>query len=211
VSDETDIERLIEGFRAFRRGPFEEQREHFERLAEEGQKPAVMVIGCSDSRVDPAHIFSAGPGQLFVVRNVANLVPPSKPDSEYHGTSAALEFAVTVLGVRHIIVLGHAGCGGIEAYRLGRAGKSVASDFIAHWIALVGAADEDVEGESDAAAQRRLEQASIGASIDNLMSFPFVREAAEAGRLTLHGAYYDLATGELLGRDPASGAFKPLA
>jgi carbonic anhydrase len=155
-----------------------------------------MVIGCCDSRVSPEVIFDAGPGELFVVRNVANLVPPYSPDSAYHGVSSAIEYAVMVLNVAHIVVLGHARCGGIQAF----ADNSPPGDFIGKWISLlapVAARVRPREGVPDAGYLTQLEQASVLVSIDNLLTFPFVRTQNERGRLALHGAYFGVASGQL--------------
>jgi len=189
-----EIDKLIEGFRDFRRAYFEAEPETFQSLVREGQKPRLLVIACSDSRVDPANLFGTQPGDLFVVRNVANLVPPYEPDSHYHGTSAAIEFAVRDLGVAHIVVLGHSSCGGIAALReSGAAGR----DFIGPWISL---AAEAGCGAHDACEH---EQESIRRSIANLRSFPWIAEREAAGNLALHGWWFELAEGALwaLGAD----------
>src|SRR5262247_4297758 len=186
--------RLIEGYEAFRSGRLATEQDRYRDLAEQGQSPEIMVIGCCDSRVSPEVIFDAGPGELFVVRNVANLVPPYSPDGFYHGVSAALEYGVTVLRVKHLVVLGHARCGGIQAY----ASAAPSGDFIGKWISLLGPAAASVhDHKEDGDYLRRLEQASLKRSLDNLKTFPFVRAASESNALTLFGAYFDVATGEL--------------
>jgi len=204
--------RLREGYDAFLDGRFASERTRYEALAERGQSPEIMVIGCCDSRVSPEVIFDAAPGELFVVRNVANLVPPYGPDGDYHGTSAALEFAVQALKVKHIVVLGHARCGGVRAFA-GDAAPLSPGDFIGKWMNLMTPAAERVgrPGDDWEAYLTRLELASVENSLRNLMTFPCVRILAERGRLHLHGAYFGVATGRLLIRDPATGAFEPVA
>jgi len=204
--------RLVEGYRSFLSGrlPFEQSR--YRALAETGQHPEVMVIGCCDSRVSPEVIFDARPGELFVVRNVANLVPPYSPDGGQHGVSAALEFAVQALKVRHIVVLGHAQCGGVRAFAENSAPLSP-GDFIGQWMTLLEPAAAALGAREDMPAIEyltRLEQASVLQSIDNLMTFPCVRILAERGRLTLHAAYFGVATGALSALDRDRGEFRPV-
>jgi carbonic anhydrase len=204
--------RLIEGYGAFRAGRLRNEQNRYQELAESGQSPEVMVIGCCDSRVSPEVIFDARPGELFVVRNVANLVPPYTPDGAQRAVSAALEFAVQALKVKHIVVLGHAQCGGIRAYTEPNEPLSP-GDFIGKWMGLIAPAAEAVgpaakfKSRDDYLAQ--LEQGSITKTLDNLMTFPCVRILAERGRLSLHGAYFGVATGELSVLD-ASGEFRPI-
>jgi carbonic anhydrase len=164
-----------------------------------------MIIGCCDSRVSPEVIFDARPGELFVVRNVANLVPPYTPDGNYHGVSAALEFAVQALKVKHIVVLGHARCGGIRAFAESNAPLSP-SDFIGKWMELLGPAARSIDRD-DPDYLTRLEQASIVRGVDNLLTFPYVRSAVERAQLAIHAAYFGVATGTLFVRDPATGHF----
>ncbi|MBM3491447.1 MAG: carbonic anhydrase [Alphaproteobacteria bacterium] len=206
-------ERLLAGYRAFRanRLPVEQQR--FRELAESGQQPEVMVIGCCDSRVSPEAIFDAGPGELFVVRNVANLVPPYTPTGLTHGVSAALEFAVEALKVKHIVVLGHARCGGIRAFAAADRPLSP-GDFIGKWMSLIqpAAATLGPRGQAPLADYlTRLEQASIRRTLASLRSFPFVAAALAAGRLAQHGAYFDVATGLLSLLDETCSEFRPAA
>jgi carbonic anhydrase len=198
-------QRLREGYLTFRTGRLPAEQSRYRDLAERGQSPETMVIGCCDSRVSPEVIFDAGPGELFVVRNVANLVPPYSPDGAYHGVSAALEYAVDVLSVQHIVVLGHARCGGIRAF----ADNAPGGDFIGKWISLLGPAAATITPRADAPGSylTRLEQASMRASLENLRTFPFVRARCERRKLTLHGAYFDVASGELSALDPATGRF----
>lgn len=193
----TEIDKLLSGFAGFRAARF--STETFRALARNGQEPHMLVIACSDSRVDPAILFGAEPGELFVVRNVANLVPPYQPDGNYHGTSAAIEFAVRDLGVSHILVLGHSSCGGIAALA---AEGGAERDFIGPWMSL--AADACPCGGA-----REREQASIRASVGNLRTFPWIAAREAAGELTLHGWWFDLEAGRLWQLGDAG--FSPLA
>jgi carbonic anhydrase len=203
--------RLIEGYEAFRAGRLPAEQSRYRDLAEHGQSPEIMVIGCCDSRVSPEVIFDAKPGELFVVRNVANLVPPYAPDGAYHGVSAALEFGVGALRVKHIVVLGHAHCGGVRAFAEGSAPLSP-GDFIGKWMSLIAPAAERLGDPADAPDYlTRLEQASIVNTLDNLMTFPRLRKLIERGRVTLHGAYFGVATGELSVLDRRCGCFVPIA
>ena len=197
--------RLVEGYEAFRSGRLPSEKARFAEMAETGQKPEIMVIACCDSRVSPEVIFDARPGELFVVRNVANLVPPFAPDGELHGTSAALEFAVQALKVKHIVVMGHARCGGVHAYvrRLRNPGADDAlspGDFIGRWMTLIAPAAEALPSqgnESDHDYAERLAVTSIRNSIENLLTFPCVNVLHGKGRLQLHGAVFDVTTGLL--------------
>jgi carbonic anhydrase len=205
-------DQLASGYRAFLHNRLPVEQSRYRTLAEQGQQPEVMVIGCCDSRVSASVIFDTGPGELFILRNVANLVPPYAPDDAYHGVSAALEFAVQALGVKHIVVLGHALCGGVRAFVEDNSPLSP-GDFIGKWISMLAPVAEenprrDGEGITDYAG--RLEQASLARSLENLMTFPFVRARVAAGTLALHAAYFGVATGRLLVRDEASGAFMPV-
>jgi len=199
-------QRLIEGYGAFRGGRLIAERERYAALAASGQSPGIMLIGCCDSRVAPEVIFDCGPGEIFVLRNVANLVPPYEPDARYHGTSAAIEFAVLGLQVRHIVVMGHARCGGIRALSEGAGGAGSDGEFIGRWMSILRPI-LDSSAEDTADRQQALEIAAIGRSLENLKSFPFVGERMVRGLLALHGAYFDVATGELKVRDPVSGEF----
>ena len=204
--------RLLDGYRAFRAGRLPIEQDRYRELAEIGQKPEVMVIGCSDSRVSPEVVFDARPGELFVVRNVANLVPPYTPDGGQHGVSAALEFAVQALEVRHIVVLGHAGCGGVRAFAEAQAPLSP-SDFIGQWMSLlepVAAALGPRNGMPLADYLMRLEYASLKQVLESLKTFPYIRDRVAGGRLALHAAYFGVATGMLFVLDQASGEFHPL-
>jgi carbonic anhydrase len=202
--------RLIDGYRSFLDDRFPREKTRYESLAEQGQSPEIMVIGCCDSRVSPEVIFDASPGELFVVRNVANLVPPYETGGDYHGTSAALEFAVQALRVKHIVVLGHARCGGIRAFA-NEAEPLSPGDFIGRWMTLIAPAAERLgpQKSDEESYLTRLELAAIENSLKNLMTFPCVRILTERGKLQLHGAYFGVATGILLMRDPATGTFLP--
>jgi carbonic anhydrase len=197
--------RLLEGYNTFREGRLPRERARFEEMAENGQKPEIMVIACCDSRVSPEVIFDARPGELFVVRNVANLVPPYTPDGELHGTSAALEFAVQALKVRHIVVMGHGRCGGVHSYvrRLRNPTSEDAlspGDFIGRWMTLISPAAESLpaqDEEGDRAYAERLAVASIRNSIENMLTFPCVNILHGRGQLALHGAMFDVQTGLL--------------
>jgi carbonic anhydrase len=201
----SDIDRLLNGFGRFREKYFEGTDKPYNHL-KFAQQPNVLVIACSDSRVDPAILFDADPGDLFVVRNVANLVPPYSDHSGSLGVSAALEFAVCELEVNHIVVLGHSHCGGIQALAGGAKG-----DFIPRWMKIAEEASTDTTAEGSAASptsgERTLEQSSIRLSLKHLMTFPFVKERVEDAKLTTHGWYFDLGSGGLFGYDPGARVF----
>lgn len=203
---------LIEGFSRFREMHFAKDDALFRKLVEQGQAPKILVVACCDARVDPALILDCAPGDLFVVRNVANLVPPAENQGHYHGTSAALEFGVRKLNVAHIIVLGHAHCGGIRALLEGDRKKEDA--FISEWMGIADAARERINREfadaSSAARHRACEQLTILVSLANLKTFPWIRERIEQGTLTLHGWYFDIEQGELLGYNAAALQFEVL-
>lgn len=205
-------QRLIDGYSAFASGRLQSEQDRYRELAERGQTPEIMVIGCCDSRVSPEVIFDARPGELFVVRNVANLVPPYEVDGKYHGVSAALEFGVGVLKVKHIVVLGHAQCGGVRAYAEDAEPISP-GDFIGRWMSLMEPAAKKV-GErgslSRAEFLERMEKASIANTLDNLMTFPRLRKLIERDEVTLHGAYFGVALGELSVLDQKTGEFRPV-
>jgi carbonic anhydrase len=206
-------QQLIDGYRAFLIGRLRHEQDRYRDLAESGQSPQIMVIGCCDSRVSPEVIFDARPGELFVVRNVANIVPPYAPDERAHGVSAALEFGVGALKVKHIVVLGHAQCGGVKAYAEDAEPLSP-GDFIGNWMKLLTPAAEKLGPRgamSPAEYLTRLEQANVINSIDNLMTFPRLRSLVESGRVVIHGAYFGVATGQLSVRDPVTGKFSQIA
>lgn len=203
---------LHEGYRAFRSGRFAEEAARYRALAS-GQQPRTMVIACADSRVDPATIFAAGPGELFVVRNVAAIVPPFEEGGGYHGTSAAIEFAVTGLKVETILVMGHGQCGGVAACLAAVEDRPVGR-FIAPWVGLLdGCRDELIAREpamAGADRQRALERMGVQQSLENLMTFPFVARAVEAGSLKLEGAWFSIADAELHWLDWDRGVFEPV-
>lgn len=197
-----EIAQFIAGFGRFRRRYFAGERNVYTTLRE-GQSPSTLVVACSDSRVDPAIVFDTDPGDLFMVRNVANLVPPYEPGGGQHGVSAALEFGVRALKVRHVVVMGHAKCGGIRALLEGTEGE-----FLPRWMSMAAEARAEVlagaAGLAPAGRERALEFAAMRLSLRNLLGFPWIREAVDAGRLDLHAWYFDLEVGELL-RVPADG------
>ena len=204
-------DRLIDGYKNFMRGLFARERQRYESLAEGGQTPEILLVGCCDSRVSPEVIFDARPGELFVVRNVANLVPPYETNGQFHGTSAALEFAVQALGVKHIVVLGHARCGGILSFAEKRAPLS-SGDFIGKWMSIIGPAADTLEDPGEVPSPdyiSKLELAAIEQSLANLMTFGSVRRRVAEGGLEIHGAYFGISTGELLIRDPKTKVFVP--
>jgi len=205
-------QRLIDGYSAFASGRLPSEQHRYRELAERGQRPEIMVIGCCDSRVSPEVIFDAGPGELFVVRNVANLVPPFETDGSYHGVSAALEFGVGALKIKHIVVLGHAHCGGVQAFAEEREPLSP-GDFIGRWMSLMAPAAKRVGprgGLSRSEYLERMEKASIVNTLDNLLTFPRLRKLIERGDVMAHGAYFGVATGELSVLDKATGEFRPV-
>lgn len=201
---------LIDGYTSFLSGRLPQERERYEELAQNGQHPKVMIIGCGDSRVAPETIFDAHPGEIFVIRNIANLVPPCEPDTEtsFHGTSAAIEFGVNALKVKHIVVLGHARCGGVAAFA-NNAAPLTQRDFIGKWMSQIAPVAERVgpQGDDRDSWVQSLEWGVIEYSLENLMTFPTVREAVDKGELALHGAYFGVATGLLFIRDPRTGRF----
>jgi carbonic anhydrase len=200
---------LLDGYRTFTTQRLPTEQNRYRELSERGQSPEVMVIGCCDSRVSPEVIFDAGPGELFVVRNVANLVPVYQPDSGTHGVSAALEYAVNVLRVRHIVVLGHAQCGGIRAF-IDKAAPLSPGDFIGKWMAMFVKPGEVVEQREQESMQDftvRIEKAAVFRSLENLMTFPFVQTAVESGALQLHGAYFGVSEGSLFVLDREAKEF----
>jgi carbonic anhydrase len=204
------MDHLLEGYRRFRDTAWPERRRQFEALAEHGQRPTALVIACADSRVDPSLIFDTGPGEIFTIRNVANLVPPYQPDGQLHGTSAAVEFAVCGLGVSEVIVLGHAMCGGIAALlnEATQPGQGTTGEFLGPWIRIAAPARNRVLRCAPADPQLECEHEAVRVSLDNLMSFPFVAERVLDGRLKLYGAHYSIRTGVLTIMDH-EGKFRP--
>lgn len=199
------MDKLIAGYRRFRASGWPERRKVFETLAESGQRPGTMVVACIDSRVDPAMIFDAGPGEMLTVRNVANLVPPYEPDSAYHGTSAAMEFGVRVLEVPNLVVMGHGMCGGVRALLEGA--PENARDFVGPWMAMAEPARLRTLHYADPEErQRHCEYEIVKISLANLMTFPWIAERVAAGKLRLHGAWFAIDSGLLLTLRP-DGSF----
>ena len=202
---------LINGYRNFMTTRYPGERDHYRSLAREGQAPETMVIACCDSRSSPETIFDVGPGELFVLRNVANLIPPYEPDGEYHSTSAALEFAVQSLKVKNIVVMGHGRCGGIKAALAHGKTPPSKGDFIGKWMSLVAPAAESIAGNqmmTPSERQTALERISVRYSLTNLRTFPCVQILEQKGRLTLYGAWFDISTGELWAMNNATGDFE---
>ncbi len=202
---------LLNGYRRFRDGRLEEEKARYRELAK-GQAPETMIIACADSRVDPATIFSAAPGELFVVRNVAALVPPHQPDAGYHGTSAALEFAVTGIRVRNIVVMGHGQCGGVAASLAGAARRPTGM-FIGPWVELLAPVRNPILEDPSVAMedrQRLLEWRGIQYSIENLRTFPFVQAAEKCGELNIYGAWFSIGEAKLFWFEDATGSFAPV-
>ena len=189
------MERLLEGYRRFRAEVWPRERARFESLARQGQSPETLVIACSDSRVDPQTVFGAGPGELFVARNVAGLVPPYQPDAKYHGTSAALEFGVRFLKVANVVVLGHAQCGGVRAMVDGAPIEG--SDFIKAWMGIAEPALKTEAMCTHEETYTLCEKEVVRLSLANLLTFPWIKEAKAAGKLRLHGFRFDIRTGVL--------------
>lgn len=201
---------LLSGYREFRDNRYAQENARYRKLADTGQSPETLVIACCDSRAAPETIFNSLPGEIFVIRNVANLVPPYKPDDQYHSTSAALEFAVQSLKVKNIVVLGHGRCGGIEAALNPAAEPLSPGDFIGKWMDLLAPASGAIssnEWMTNAERQTALEHISIRYTIANLRTFPCVSILETKQRLTLHGAWFDIADGELWIMDPETGNF----
>jgi carbonic anhydrase len=205
---------LIEGYRRFRETGWAHERERWSELSE-GQSPGVMILSCADSRVDPAQIFDARPGEIFVVRNIAALAPPFETTRGYHGVSAALEFAVTQLNVGEILVMGHGLCGGCAAALTGQFDDTEPGEghFIADWVGMLSEASERVRSkheELDRAAFLEMEREAVKVSLANLRTFPWIAERERAGELKLHGAHFAIAEGRLYVLDEAEGDFRPV-
>jgi carbonic anhydrase len=199
---------LLDGYRSFREVRYPSEHQQLKLLAEVGQRPKIMCIGCCDSRVPLEIIFDAEPGEIFVVRNVANLVPPYHPDGDHHGTSAALEFAVRGLGVEHIVVLGHSQCGGVAAAL--NSGAEDKTDFIGSWVSILEPIAANVRENSSVPIEKQaedLEHRGVQLSLRNLMGFPWIKTAVAEEKLKLHGAWFDVGSGELHVLDISSGQF----
>lgn len=207
-------EALADRYRRFKFRHFAPNQEHYEQLATFGQNPEVMVVSCCDSRCDPETIFSAMPGELFVVRNVANLIPPYETTGRFHGVSAALEFAALNLRVKHIVILGHSGCGGVRACLEEDAARQTEAQFIRNWMSMLDEARAKIlaKGHTHPGPEQRaaLEREGIKASLANLRTFPCIQILESKGRIALHGAYFDIASGELSVLNDAADAFVPV-
>lgn len=206
---------LVQRYHGWKATTWAENRAWYRRLADEGQRPRAMVISCCDSRVHVTSIFGADQGEFFIHRNIANLVPVCEADGQHHGTSAAVEFAVTALKVAHLIVLGHSGCGGVQGCHDMCCGDAPDLDektsFVGRWMDILRPGFERVKDIAEPAERvRALEWQAVLVSLENLMSFPFVRAAVEAGDLTLHGLWADIGEGGLCQFDPATDSFVPL-
>jgi carbonic anhydrase len=200
---------LLDGYRSFMDDRYARESSRYKDLAASGQSPRVMIIACCDSRAAPETIFNAGPGELFVLRNVANMVPTFQPDGGQHGTSAAIEFAVNGVGVTDIVVMGHGRCGGIRA-ALGQGAPLAQGDFIGKWMSMLAPVTEEVAKYTIITENERhtmLERLSIRHSIQNLRTFPYVKTLEAEGKLAVHGAWFDISTGELWVMDPDTGDF----
>ena len=202
------MEDLIAGYRRFRAGTWRNERARFDELTRFGQKPRALIIGCSDSRTDPQMVFNAVPGELFVIRNVANLVPPYGPDDQPHGSSAAIEFAVRALKVPQIIVMGHAMCGGIQALLNGAPAEL--SDFVSPWVRIAEPARRRAMSVPAERRQDLCEHDTVRLSLENLMTFPWIAGAVRAGTLKLQGCFFDIRSG-ILERLGGDGIFHAIA
>lgn len=206
-----NLKKLVGGYKEFLEKNYQA---HMRGLAEHGQSPKIMVIGCSDSRVNPELIFNTKPGDLFMVRNVANLVPPYESDDGHHGTSAALEFAVDVLGVQHIVVMGHSSCGGVKACCDKLHGHMIEGRFIRQWTSILNACAQEVKSANpdlpEGEFYTKVEQAAIAASLLNLEGFPFIKARLNSGDLMLHGAYFDIGSTQLYALDHDTHVFMPV-
>jgi len=202
------MEEFIEGYRRFRAGTWRNERTRFENLSKFGQKPRALVIGCCDSRTDPQMVFNTAPGEIFVIRNVANLVPPYGPDDQPHGSSAAIEFAVRALKVPQIIVMGHAMCGGIQALLNGAPAE--VSDFVGQWVRIAEPARLRAMSAPPQDRQDVCEHEAVRLSLANLMTFPWIAAAISAGKLKLHGCFFDIRSG-ILERLGSDGSFHAVA
>ncbi len=204
---------LVQRYKGWNATTFTANRAWYRRLAEEGQRPRAMIISCCDSRVNASSIFGADTGEFFIHRNIANLVPPFIPDGDRHGTSAAIEYAVTALHVAHLIVLGHSSCGGVAGCHAMCSGQAPEleeqTSFVGRWMDILRPGYDRIKGKSDNEI-RALEHEAVLVSLENLMTFPFVAKEVEAGNLSLHGLWTDIGEGTLLEFDAARKAFKPI-
>ena len=207
-------EHLTDRFHRFKFRHFEQNRDHYEELANFGQSPDVMIVSCCDSRCDPETIFSAMPGELFVVRNVANLIPPYETGGKFHGVSAALEFAALNLRVKHIVILAHSGCGGIRACLEHGSARQTEAMFISRWMSMLDECRMSVlsahQGATAVVLNREMEMAAVKVSLGNLRSFPFIQDLENKSKISIYGAYFDIATGDLSVLNQTNGEFHPL-
>ncbi len=199
--------RLKQGYASFRSGRFTAEQQRYVKLAKAGQRPTIMIIACCDSRAAPETVFDASPGEVFVVRNVANLVPPYAPDGKHHSTSAALEFGVLQLGVKHIVIMGHGRCGGISAV-VNNSGPLTSGDFIGQWLTQIRDLTQLVKRDDEHSDHQHLanvERANVEHSLANLRTFPWIRHREQHDELSVHGAWFDIALGELHVLDDRAG------
>jgi len=208
------LERLLKGFADFRLGYYREHLDLFEKLATEGQSPKILIVGCADARVDPGILTQTMPGDIFTVRNVGAMVPPAQlpPDERHHGTSSAIEYAVRGLGVEHVVILGHALCGGIAALVDGKSGAFANFDYLSTWTSIAQDVRDGVlrelKGRSREEIVRVVEQAAVVNSVGNLMTFPWIAERVANGTLALHAWWFNLTKGQLYAFNPTSAAFE---
>lgn len=209
-----DVSKFLSGFKRFQQHYLGERHALFDRLLAEGQRPRALMIACCDSRCDPALLTDCDPGDMFVVRNVANLVPPYDQARSFAATSSAMAFAISNLEVEHVIIMGHARCGGIRALMEHKPPQSDEGKLIAQWVGIAESARQQVQqqlpGKPDELRCRACEQAAILVSLENLLTYPWIRRRVEQGRLALHGWYFDMTSGELLQYQPAKGGFEVL-
>ena len=205
---------LTDRFHRFKFRHFDQNRDHYEELANFGQSPDVMIVSCCDSRCDPETIFSAMPGELFVVRNVANLIPPYETGGKFHGVSAALEFAALNLRVKHIVIMGHSGCGGIKAALENTAAIQTEAMFISRWMSMLDECRMKVLASHQGSSRKQLHDAmerdAVKVSLANLRSFPFIQDLENKSKLSLYGAYFDIATGQLEVLNQQNGEYHAL-
>jgi len=201
---------LLDGYWRFRRDKHAPDKGRYQQLAALGQAPTAMIIACCDSRVDVSAIFDAGPGDIFIMRNVANLVPPFEPEGKFHGTSAAVEYAASVLNVPNIIVLGHSHCGGIAAYREKLAGKADETSFIGRWLTLLDGIDVKTNEAETFGPEVASELAGIRQSLANLRTFEALKAREAEGLLSLHGLHFDIGSGTVLALNEETDSFAPL-
>lgn len=210
------LERLLKGFADFRLGYYRDHLDLFEKLAVEGQSPKILIVACADARVDPGILTQTQPGDIFTVRNVGAMVPPAQlpPDARHHGTSAAIEFAVRGLGVEHVVILGHALCGGIAALVDGKGGAYAGFDYLSTWTSIAQDVRDDVmrelQGRPRDEILRAVEQAAVVNSVSNLMTFPWISERVKAGTLMLHAWWFNLTQGQLYALNAATTTFEPV-